>query len=216
MKKIKIALVDDHKIFREGLSALLAESGKTEVVFQAADGIELIQHLDHSEPEFDVLLLDINMPKMNGIQTALHLQQSHPTLRILALSMYDDDSNILAMIQNGACGYLPKDTSFDEVIKAIVSVHKEGYYYDARATKALVRSTTQKSDNSLVNDKLTDREITFIRHSCSEMTYKEIADAMSVAYKTVEGYREAVFQKLHVKSRIGLVILAISKGWIEI
>jgi len=216
MTKIKLALVDDHKIFREGLSSLLSESGKTEVVFQAGDGIELKQHLENSAPEFDILLLDINMPKMNGIQTALHLQQNYPTLRILALSMYDDDANILSMIQNGACGYLPKDTSFDEVIKAIVSVHEEGYYYDARATKALVRSTTHKPDKNNAYDNLTEREIAFISHACSDMTYKKIADTMSVAPKTVDGYRETVFQKLHVKSRIGLVILAITKGWIEI
>jgi DNA-binding NarL/FixJ family response regulator len=213
---IKLAIIDDHKIFREGLAQLLNGTGKNNVVYQGGNGLELKNHLESNVPNFELILLDINMPKMNGIDTAYFLSQNYPALKFIALSMYDDDKNIIAMIQNGACGYLPKDTSFDEVIKAIVSVHEEGYYYDARATKALVRSTTQKSDNSLVNDKLTDREITFIRHSCSEMTYKEIADAMSVAYKTVEGYREAVFQKLHVKSRIGLVILAISKGWIEI
>jgi len=212
---IKLAIIDDHKIFREGLAQLLNGTGKNNVVYQGGNGLELKNHLESNVPNFELILLDINMPKMNGIDTAYFLSQNYPALKFIALSMYDDDKNIIAMIQNGACGYLPKDTSFEEVIKAIDLVVEEGYYYNQKATKALVKATHKKPE-TLPALKISDREAEFLSLACSELTYKEISDLMHVSAKTVEGYRESLFNKLQVKSRVGMVILAISNSWIKL
>lgn len=209
-----IALVDDHKLLRDGLASLLREMDH-KVALEAKNGDDFIAQLNKS-PLPDVVLLDINMPVKDGYETALWLKKNKPDIKVLALSMYDDEYAIIKMLKNGARGYILKDADPAELKRAISALDANGFYYSDLVTGMLIHSINGNDKNDLPGGgSLSDRETGFLKLCCTEMTYKEIADKMCVSPRTVDGYRDDLFEKLGVKSRVGLVLYAIKKGIVK-
>lgn len=212
-----IVLVDDHSLLRIGLAQLVQSLGFT-VIFEADDGKEFIEKLQPTAlPE--VVLMDINMPVMDGFETTQWLKQNHPDIKVLALSMYDNENSIIRMLKCGAKGYILKDSEPAELKTAIEDVINKGYYYSDLVSGKLIHAINKIEDegsavNTLAN--LNDRETDFLKYACTEMTYKEIADKMFVSPRTIDGYRDGLFEKLHVKTRVGLVMYAIKNGIVTV
>lgn len=212
-KNIEIVLVDDHVLLRNGLAAIIAKLGYS-VLFECSNGKELMEQLDKSNQP-DLILMDINMPEVDGYQTTLWLRNNFPLIKVLALSMYDDEKAIIRMLKNGARGYILKETNTQELKNAIDSVLSKGFHYSDLVTGRLIHSITQydqQDDGGTQIINLNDKEIEFLKLACSEMTYKEIALEMHLSPRTIDGYRDALFEKLNIKSRVGLVIYAIKNG----
>jgi len=201
---IKIAIVDDHTLFRSGVAALMGEFTELEVVFEASNGQQMQQLLLKSESP-QVILMDINMPVMDGYETTTWLKGHYPKIMVLALSMYEDDKAVINMIKSGACGYVLKQSKPRELLEAIQSIVQKGVFINEIVSGKLIRSISSKIDEL----KLSNRELEFLKLCCSEMSYKEIADLMFVSPRTVDNYRESLFQKLNLKTRSGLVLYAI-------
>ncbi len=212
--KINIGLVDDHQLFLKSLSLMLQSFKNYEVIIEAENGKDLQQKINSSHKKPDMILLDVNMPIMNGIETATWPQQQYPTIKKIALSMNDDDKTIIGMIKAGCCGYLLKDTHPTEFEKALTEIYTKGYY-NADSINVNYRRLLQTEQNH-VELNLTEKEKIFITLSCSELTYKQIASQMNVSERTVDGYRESIFEKMKVQSRIGMVLEAIKKGLVPI
>lgn len=211
---IKIAIADDHKLVRNGIANLLISKGLN-VVFQAENGQILLDYI--TENPVDVILMDLNMPVMNGWETTAALKEKYPDVRVIGLSMFDDDLSVLKVIRAGARGYLLKDAEPEELVQAITDVHSKGYYHSELVSGFLYRNYSEgddgQSDPSEIN--FSDRESDFLQHCCSELTYKEIADKMNVSHRTVDGYRESLFVKLGARSRVGIVLAAIKMELID-
>jgi len=212
-----IALTDDHTLLRNGLASLVKNQGHT-VLFEADNGSEFIEKLNPAAlPE--LVLLDINMPEMDGYETAQWIKINHPDIKVLALSMYDNENSIIRMLKCGAKGYILKDSEPAELKAAIEAVMTKGYYYSDLVSGKLINAINKIEDegsnvNTLTN--LNERETDFLKYACTEMTYKEIADKMFVSPRTIDGYRDALFEKLHVKTRVGLVMYAIKNGIVTV
>jgi len=213
-----IALADDHVVMRNGLASLLKDLGYT-ILYEADNGKDFIEKTK-KERLPDVALLDINMPKMDGYETAAWLKENFPEVKVLALSMYDDDAAIIRMLKNGAKGYILKDSNIADVKSAIDSVLSKGYYYSELVTGKLIHSINHLDEPAHASIKemlkLSTREVEFLKLACTEMSYKEIAEKMYLSPRTVEGYRDALFEKLNLKSRVGLVLFAIKNGIVNI
>lgn len=206
--KVKVALVDDHVMLRKGLISLVEKAGFL-VHSEFNNGSELINTLDAKDLP-DIALLDINMPVMDGFDTARWISKTHPSIKILALSMYDDELSIIRMLKSGARGYIVKDSDPGDLHAAIDSIMSRGYHYTEKISGLLIHRIHEETGMpGGVEVKLNERETQFLILSCTEMTYKEIADKMNVSPRTVDGYREALFIKLNLKSRVGLVVYAI-------
>ena len=213
MNKVKLAVVDDHKLFRDGLAELISGFVEYKVIIEADNGVDLITQLKTKGiPE--IVLLDINMKEMDGFETATWLKLNHPEVKILVLSMYENENAIIRMLKAGAKGYVLKDIRKSELQQALSSVVTKGYYYTEMVTGKLIHiiNTFDDTDSGQsMKDMVTmnARELEFLKLACSEMTYKEIAEKMCLSVHTIDGYRDALFEKLSVKSRIGLVLYAI-------
>ncbi len=217
-QKIKVALADDHVLLRKGLAGVVDSFGDYEVLFEADNGNHFIDQIKkNGEPS--LVLMDINMPQMDGYATAQWLKQHHPLVNVIALSMYDNENAIIRMFKAGAKGYILKDSEPPELKKALDSVHQKGYYYSELVTGRLIHSINKMDDaHSDVKNliELNDRELDFLKLACTEMTYKEIAEKMFLSPRTIDGYRDALFEKLHMKTRVGLVMYAIKNGIVTI
>jgi len=211
MDTIQIALVDDHRLFRSGIASLINNFKGYKVLFEAANGEELIRRIS---PKFkpDIILLDINMPVMNGTLTAKWLKNKYPDIGVIVLSMLDDAEKVLEMLKLGVKGYLLKDAEPFEVEQALEKVSQGEVYYPEFVARLLVDSINHPVDKN----RLQTREIEFLKLASTELTYKEIAEQMSVSVRTVDGYRDALFEKLHVKSRIGLVLFSVKNQLIKL
>ena len=217
---IKVVLVDDHALLRNGLASLVNNLGYT-VQYECNNGKQLIDKIDKNNLP-DIILMDINMPEMDGFDTTLWLKKNMPLVYVIALSMYDDEISIIRMIKCGARGYILKDTDPKELRLAIESVMAKGFYYSDLVSGKLVRSIQddddddEESTNRKLAVNLNERHIEFLKLAATEMTYKEIAEKMHVSPRTVDGYRDELFEKLDVKSRVGLVLFAIKNGIIHL
>jgi len=206
-KEIKLAIADDHKLLRKALVQML-QGFNYRIVAEADHGKELIEKL--AGRKVDVVLMDINMPIMDGMETTRWFQKNHPETRVIALSMNSDESTIIRMIRAGAKGYLLKDTDPRELQKAIDEVIEKGIYYSDLIAGPLVQTLNNPTGKGETkSEQLTEKERVFLRHVCSELNYKEIAELMNVSARTVDGYRDELFHKLNVKTRVGLVLYAI-------
>lgn len=209
MKKIDIIIVDDHVLFSQALNSLVSKIDEFNVLTVLNDGAEVIDYFKNGNQKPDVILMDIQMPLTNGIEATNWLKINEPSIKVLALSMECEESTILAMLRAGAKGYLLKDIHPSVLKHAIMEVHSKGFYYTENVTSTLLKS---HQDNTLTsNIVLKERELEFLKLTCSEMTYKQIAEKMFLSPKTVENYREALFEKLEAKTRIGLVLYAIKQ-----
>jgi two-component system invasion response regulator UvrY len=185
-----------------------------QVVGESNNGKEFLALLKSMERP-DIALLDINMPEMDGYETAIRLSQEYTGIRVIALSMNDDEKSIIRMIKAGARGYVLKDAEPTELRKAFDDVINKGYYYSDLVSGVLVHNLHHDEPEIQKKVNINDRETEFLKLACTELTYKEIADRMSLAPRTIDGYREALFEKLNVKSRVGLVMYAIRNGLVK-
>ena len=213
----KIVLTDDHSLLRNGLAELVKSQGHT-VLFEADNGNDFIAKLDVKLLP-NLVLMDINMPEMDGFETTQWLKQNHPDVHVLALSMYDNETSIIRMLKCGAKGYILKDSEPAELKTAIDDIISKGFYYSDLVSGKLMHAINHMDDDgdglkSLVP--LNDRETDFLKYACTELTYKEIADKMFVSPRTIDGYRDALFEKLKLKTRVGLVMYAIKNGIVNV
>jgi len=216
--KPAVALVDDHVLLRNGLANLIRSFGGYAVLLEACNGEDLIRQLQHCHLP-DLVLLDINMPDMDGYETALWLKRHHPEIKTLALSMYDTDNSVIRMLKNGVKGYILKDIEPLELKIALDSVFNKGFYYSEMVTGKLIHTINtldepQQEIRYLLA--LNERELEFLKLACTEYTYKEIAEQMYLSPRTIDGYRDALFEKLNVKTRVGLVLYAIRNGIVAV
>jgi DNA-binding NarL/FixJ family response regulator len=209
-----VALVDDHVLLRSGLASLIQSFEGYTVLFEADNGKEFIRQLQtHITP--DIILLDITMPEMNGFETAAWINKNHPSIKILVLSMMDNDAVVISMIKEGARGYILKDSKPAIFKQALDSIRDTGFYMNELVSNKMLSYITnhEKTGKKLpLISQLTDKELQYMQLVCTEMTYKEIATAMQVSPRTIDGYRDDLFKKLNVESRVGLVLFAIKHG----
>ena len=208
--KILIAIVDDHTLFRDGVASLMAEFDELQVVFEAENGQHMQQMLA-KHPLPNVILMDINMPVMDGYLATRWVKENYPQIKVLALSMFEDDQAVIKMIKCGACGYVLKESKPRDLLEAIKTIHTKGVYINEMVSGKLVRSVADADHETDISKK----ELDFLKYCCSELTYKEIADKMFVSPRTVDNYREALFLKLNLKSRTGLVLYAIQNQYFK-
>lgn len=212
---LKITLVDDHRLFRKGMVELVSELKGFSIMEDLSNGLELIHSIQEGKVP-DIVLLDIKMPVMDGYETVAWIKENKPTIKVLALSMYDNEESILKMLKLGAKGYILKDADPAELEEALLDLVRKGFYYSAFVSGTLIKGInkepeeTNKMNTTL--EKLNPRETEFLRLVCTELTYKEIADKMCLAPRTIDGYRDVLFEKLQIKSRTGLVLYAIKAG----
>lgn len=198
-----IAIVDDHELVREGMTSIVNRIDGYQVLIQAANGEELESKLKFAQVIPDIFILDINMPVMNGYQTMAMLQQKYREVKVLGLSMYDNEISMIKMLRLGAKGYLKKDCSPDELKEALALIAAGGYYHPG---------IVSQSGNLKPKIAVTEREVEFLTYCCTELSYREIAQRMFVGVRTVHSYRDSLFEKLDLKTRAGLVIYAIRSG----
>ncbi len=206
-------MADDHVMIRQALAAMVETFGDYEVVIQASNGQDLLNSIDEQEELPELVLLDISMPVLNGIETAKALSARYPDIKMLALSMMDDEQSVIGMVRNGVRGYIVKDAEPAELKEAMQHVLEKGFHYSDLVTGRMIHSLQNgKTTREQEHTKLSDREQEFLKHTCTELTYKEIADQMHVSPRTVDGYRDSLFEKLGVKSRVGLCLYAVRMG----
>jgi DNA-binding NarL/FixJ family response regulator len=210
---LKILLADDHILLRDALASLINNFEGFSVSGVAANGLEVLKSIENGNKP-DIAIIDLNMPKMDGYKTTQWLSKHHPDIKILILTMFDSEIALIRLLQDGVRGFLKKDIHPNELKNAILSVVEEGYYYTGNTSNklaSLFRKDTQ-NQRRLEKAMLTELEIQFLHLASSDKTYKEIAMEMNLSTRVVDNYREGLFQKLDVKSRVGLAIYAIKNG----
>ena len=218
MKKelIKVAMVDDHILLRNALASLINNSDNCSVVIECSNGKELIGKIKTSTPP-DLVILDLNMPEMDGHQTALYLQKNHPEIKVIMLTMYDSELALIRLLKSGVKGFMKKDIHPTELMHAIQSVHEQGYYYSAQTSSKLAGLfRDEESAHAIDKILLTDQELEFLKFVCSELTYKEVAVQLKMNPRAIDGMRDNLFTRLDVKSRVGLAMYAIKHGIVSI
>ncbi|MBL4708812.1 MAG: response regulator transcription factor [Flavobacteriales bacterium] len=206
---IRIAVVDDHQLFRDGLISLIEKLNLNFKVISASQNGKLFLEKIEAGLELDLVLLDLNMPVMDGFTTVQKLQENHPDVKCLVLTMKDDDITLIKLLKAGARGFLNKDAEPETLEEAILSIHEKGFYYSELVTNKLVGALRSPNTYATAKSKLNGQELQFLQLACSEYTYKEIANIMCLSVKTIDGYRAKLFEKLNIKSRVGLVLFAI-------
>jgi DNA-binding NarL/FixJ family response regulator len=216
--KHNIAVVDDHTLFRKGLISLINVFPNFDVILEASNGKDFIQRLNPEQlPE--IVLMDISMPEMDGYATCEWLKSHYPSIKVLALSTMDAETAIIKMIRSGAKGYIVKDADLSELKLAFSELLSIGFFYNELVSRKVIHSISRiVEDNDAVTalQKLSDNELNFLRLSCSEKTYQEIANEMFKSEKTIDGYRAELFKKLNVSSRVGMVMYAIKNGIVQL
>lgn len=212
MQTINIGIVDDHRMLSAAIEKMISMNIKYKVIYNSPNGEVFINSLVHEKIIPDIVLMDVNMPLKNGIETTQYLKNNYPEIKVIALTMTDDEQTIISMIKAGAKGYLLKDMSPKILFKAIDVVFEKGEFFTDMVTQCLLNHRTEEHAVKDGVEDLKCKEKDFIKLACSENTYKEIADVMNLSPKTIDGYRDSVFAKLHVKSRVGLVLFALKNN----
>ncbi len=211
--KNSIVIVDDHILIAKALQSIITNFSQFEVLYECENGKELQEKFSLKANIPDVVLLDVSMPIMDGFETAKWLKENYPDVLIMALSMQDDEQSLIKMIRNGAKGYLLKNAHPTELENALNLLLKNGYYYPDWAANRLFANINSASSNE-TEISFSEREKEFLKHTVTELTYKEIAAKMCCSPRTVEGYRDNLCEKLDLKSRVGLAVFAIKNGFI--
>jgi DNA-binding NarL/FixJ family response regulator len=216
---IKLALVDDHTLFRKGLISLIEMVDPSySILFEADNGLDLQQKIQKDNYP-DIILMDITMPGMDGFACVQWLSENYPLIKILVISMIEKEETIVRMLKLGVKGYLCKDVEPKELGEALRSIMNKGFYYTDFITGKLVHSLQLGLENVTADNRLhllNERERTFMQLACSELTYNDIASKMFLSPKTIDGYRDSLFEKLNVKSRVGLALYAVKHGLVTL
>ena len=213
---IKVAIADDHVLFRAGVKTALSIHKDIKMIAEADNGMQLLTVLKHVQP--DVILLDIQMPILDGIGTLPEIKKLYPQIKVIMLTMHNDHSMISKLMELGANSYLTKNSDSEIIYQAVKTVHEEEYYFNQLTNKALIdglRVKRQAEATLPVDAKLTDKEITILRMICEEKSTKEIADLVDLSPRTVEAIRDKLKVKTGAKSLAGLVMYAVKSGIIE-
>lgn len=211
-----VALVDDHVLLRSSLARIITNFEGYFVLFQADNGKDFIDQISKKNTP-DIVLLDISMPVMDGFETAAWIKKHLPDTKVLILSMMDNDTTIIRMINLGAAGFILKDSKPAILKEAFDCILKKGFYSNELVSNSMLHFVNSSNRSSSGRNKqLTDKEREFINYACTEMTYKEIAEQMDTSPRNIDMYRDQVFKKLDIKSRVGLVLYAIKEGFVRI
>ncbi len=213
---IKLIIADDHEIFRDGFKLMLSKFPEIKLVGEAANGRELLELIEKEDP--DVILTDIKMPVMDGIEATKKITELYPDIGIIGLSMYDDDELIIEMLEAGAKGYLIKNAGKEQIIEAIKTVYNDEPYYCRTTSNKLTQMIAKSRFNPYKKTEKTEfseREKEIIGCICDEMTNKEIGDKLFISVRTVEGHRLKILEKMNVKNTVGLVVYAIKNGIVK-
>ena len=211
----KVAIVDDHTLIAKAIAGIVNDFEEFEVLYEVENGKKLIERLERPGAAPDIVLLDISMPVMDGYQTAAWLSANKPGIKIMALTVNSDEESLIKMVKAGAKGYLQKNIHPMELHEGLRRMINTGFYFPDWATSHLMTSIASKDEANYRNI-LNDRETEFLRYVCSDLTYKEIAQKMFCSPRTIDGYRDALFEKLHVKSRVALALFAVREGIFDI
>ena len=214
-KKIQVAVADDHTLMRKALAKLISSFDSYAVLFEADNGKEVKDQLsNHVIP--DIVLLDVNMPGLDGYETAKWIYKNYPQVKVLALSMFSDENIIIRMLRLGAKGYIMKNVEPEELKLALDSIIKKDFYLSDYISGKIISGLHRDIDHPEEPVVLNDKEKEFLQLVCSELTYKDIAVKMFVSPRTVDDYRNSLFEKLKVKTRVGLVMYAIRNGLVDL
>lgn len=216
-RPIRIVIADDHEIFREGFKLLLKNQHEIELVGEAGDGKELLEVAAKQQP--DVAIVDIKMPVMDGVETCKSFKKKFPGIKVIALSMFNDDNLIVDMLEAGARGYLLKNTNKNELIQATKAVYEGSTYYCKATSSKLTKMIAESKFNPYRNHpvkKFTPRETDIIKLICKQYTNKEIATMLGLSIRTIESHREKIHEKTGAKNSIGVVIYAIKNNMYQI
>jgi len=208
---IKIALVDDEILFRKGISFLLQREQNIDIIFEASNGDELISHLEKNETKPDIIIMDLKMPVLNGVEATKIIRKAFPEIKIIALTSYDTKSFIANMIQVGAVSYLIKNTTPKDLIHTINEVAVKGFYYNESVLKTIQDTiiSPKNSKGGLETNFLSPREVEILQLICQQKTTAEIADHLFLSPRTVEGHRNNLLLKTESRNIAGLVVYAI-------
>ena len=206
---IRIAYAEDHDVVRSGICALLEATGMFCVTAQATNGKELLEQLDNSEELPHICILDVFMPVMNGLETLLALRAGYPQIRTLVLTGHNTEYFLIRMMRAGASGYLLKNSGPTELLRALKEIHDHGSYNSGQLSDSVYQDLRRKD---LKLPELTAYETRLLQYCCSDLSYGQIAEQMNTTVYNIEYYRTALFKKLRVKNRSGLVLFAIQSG----
>lgn len=211
--KYKLILADDHILLRDALATLINRFPEFFVTALAENGREVIDLIKNGNSP-DIVLMDLNMPEMDGYEAAKWLVKNKPDIKIVILTMYDSEIALIRMLQAGVDGFLKKDINPGELKEALLTVAGGDFYYSNHTTVKIASlfKTNQQNQSNLHRSILSEIEIEFLKLASTEMTYKEIAGKMNLSPRNIDSYRDALFTKLDVKSRVGLVIYAVKNG----
>lgn len=214
-KQIRLGIVDDQPLFRKGLISLLKEFEEIKIILEASNGEELLTEITKKQP--DVILLDLEMPIMDGIRTTAALKEKYPEIKIIILTMHHDEAMVMHLIDKGAHGFLLKDTTIETIVEAIYSVRENGYFFNDRVSKIMVSGLVKsnKIQPSFNKVKLSAREIEVIRLLSQELINPEIAERLFINTRTVERHRENILRKINARNSIGIIMYAIKNNLLD-
>lgn len=214
-----VALVDDHELLRTGLAAMINSFDGFKVIMEANNGQEFIEKIRNNRTTPNIVLLDITMPQMDGYETSSWIKSNLPQTKVLVLSMLENDTAIIRMLKNGARGYILKDSKPRIFKDALNNIRDSGFYINDLVSNKLMQYINKEEvyDNDVLTlGNLSENEVAFLKWICTDKTYKEIADEMCLSPRTIDTYRDNLFKKLEVKTRVGLAIFAIKSGIVTI
>lgn len=215
--RINIAIVDDHKLFRDGISGLLSNYDELTVNITAANGVEFFEELKKIKTPIDILILDVEMPEMDGFEVLRRLKTVDPDIKPLILTQHSEDELIFGLVELGAKGLLHKSADIEEVVDAIHMLEKNELYFNEDISKRVIRKLVKKEHIKRMNanSSLTEREKEIIRLICNEYTTKEIASKLFLSERTVDAHRQHIFEKTKSKNAVGLAVYAMRTGIVE-
>jgi DNA-binding NarL/FixJ family response regulator len=214
MEKINICIVDDHSLFRNGLKLLLSAFPEIDVIFECSNGIEFLKCIDDKHP--DVILMDIEMPLMNGIEATRQAIEKYPNLKIITLSMFGEEEYYYKMIDAGAKGFILKNSDIDEVIKAIKAVVQGSTYFSQELLYNVVKNFREVRKTDQIQLQLSQRELEVLEHICKGLSNQEIAEKLNISKRTVDKHRSNILSKTDTKNTASLVMFAVEHRLVEV